>query len=907
MDGVELLPVEIAEALERGATVVTGNQRAARALRRAFDQRNRGRGLASWTPAAVMAWDTWLTALWRRLLIEGHVTQMLLNRTQEHAVWRTILEADSELASLRTMDSLAEIAADAWRLVCHYQGQRRLRGTPTSLDTRAFQRWVATFERVCRTEGYLAQAQLEDSLCGALGAGRVMLPVGGVVLVGFDAMTPAQTRLVEAMRSAGARVEELRPTAKVVRRTLVEAADEHEELSVAARWVREFVEKRPDAKVAVIVPGLETERRVIDRVFREVLAPELLDIRAASGTGPYEFSLGVALAETPMVAAALNLLRWVEEALPVEQVSGLLLSPYFVPTNEERGARAEFDAFELRKTRMLRPEISLEDLVALVERSKRREKLSHLLKTLRAMRVVANRLQGMAARTNAEWAERMRELLEAAAWSAGSREDSVEFQTRRKWEGALDELATLDFDGVRGEFVQALDMLERIARRTTFAPESHDAPVQVMGPLEAAGGTFDAVWFLRGGELNWPMETRGNSLLPWPLQRELGMPGTDVTRDSDYARRVTERIAGSAETVMFSYARQTGDSRQRSSATLSGLALERISTADLVGAAVERRVVAMEEIEDVERVQQLPDRVIRGGARILELQAACGFRAFAEQRLWATGLESVVAGMDARESGTVVHEVLKLFWDAVRTQHTLKSMTAEERDGVLDWSIGEALKRTEKSSATAWDAAYMEVQRDRLRRLLGGWLELEMERGVPFEVRLSEKEFKDVRVGPLRLSVRMDRVDEVVGGEVLIDYKTGPATPNAWLTERPDAPQLPLYAILSETNRLQGVAFGLVRAGEGRGLKGYAANGILPGRPTKLKEAATLEAQVERWRQVLVGLAEEFYAGDARVSPKQYPATCEHCEQRILCRLDVSLLEEEIEDDAAAAEEASRG
>jgi len=522
------------------------------------------------------------------------------------------------------------------------------------------------------------------------------------------------------------------------------------------------------------------------------------------------------------------------------------------------------------------------------------------------MSVVANRLQGMNARTNAEWAERMRELLDAAAWGSGSREDSVELQTRRKWEGALDELATLDFDGLRVEFVHALDALERIARRTTFAPESHDAPVQVIGPLEAAGGTFDAVWFLRGGEQSWPMETRGNSLLPWPLQRELRMPGTDVSKDSECARRVTERIAESAATVMFSYARQTAESKQRPSAALSGLGLDEVGTSYWVASAP-RSVLQVEEIEDVARVEQLPDRVIRGGARILELQAACGFRAFAEQRLWATGLELVVAGMDARESGTVVHEVLKLFWDAVRTQHALKSMTAEERDGVLDWSISEALKRTEKLSATAWDAAYMEVQCDRLRRLLGGWLELEMARGVPFEVRLSEKEFKDVRVGPLRLSVRMDRVDEVAGGEVLIDYKTGAATPNDWLSERPDAPQLPLYAILSEANRLQGVAFGLVRAGEGRGLKGDAANGVLPGRPTKLKEAATLEAQVERWRQVLVGLAEEFYAGDARVSPKQYPATCEYCEQRILCRLNVSLLEEEIEDDVAAAEEANRG
>jgi ATP-dependent helicase/nuclease subunit B len=291
----------------------------------------------------------------------------------------------------------------------------------------------------------------------------------------------------------------------------------------------------------------------------------------------------------------------------------------------------------------------------------------------------------------------------------------------------------------------------------------------------------------------------------------------------------------------------------------------------------------------------------------LQLQAACGFRAFAEYRLRATELESVSPGMDARESGTVVHEVLKHFWDAVQTQDALRLMTAEERDGLLEWCINEGLKRTEETSATAWDAAYLQVQRDRLRRLLNWWLELELERALPFEVKLSEKEFKNVPVGPLLLSVRMDRVDEVAGGEVLIDYKTGSATPNDWLTDRPDAPQLPLYAIVSEPRRLKGVAFGLVRAGEGRELKGYAVGeGVLPGRPVKLTEVATLEEQVEQWRQVLVKLAEEFYAGDAQVHPKQYPATCEHCGQRLLCRLDVSLVEGD-QEDAAAAEEFGLG
>ena len=907
MDGVELLPVKVAQALERAMVVVTGNQRAARALRRGFDRRQRDLGRTSWEAPRVLAWDSWLAELWRDLTVGGHATELLLNRSQEHAVWRRILAADEERKSLKSVDSLAEMAAEAWQLVSSYEGQKRLRAAGGSTDTRAFQRWTRSFERICRTEGLVSAAQLADTMRSVIDQGLVALPTDGVLLVGFDQLTPGQASLVQTMRSAGVQLEEFKPAVTVTRRMLVESRDEQDELSAAARWARRSLEQMPNARLAVIVPALETERREIDRVFREVLAPELEDIRVGNTAAPYEFSLGAPLAETAMVATALDLLRWAGEALPLEKVSRLLLSPEFATANDEREKRAEFDAFELRKARILRPEITLDWLIALVERSRRRDGISWMLRALRAMRTVTNRLQGTGLRTNAEWAEAMRELLEAAGWSSSSQESNFHFQLRRKWESALDELATLDFDGKRVEYMDALESVERIARQTTFAPESHDAPVQVMGPLEAAGGTFDALWFLRTGELTWPIESRSNGLLPWSLQRELGMPGTDVARDSEAARRMTERIANCSVTVVFSYARETAESRQQRSASLAMLELEQVSASELLGDVAERARIAIEEIEDVSRLQPPPAGAIHGGARVLQLQAACGFRAFAEMRLRANELEQIEPGIDARESGTVVHDVLKRFWDSVKTQDQLRQMTPEEREDVLRRCISEALKRTEGSSSTAWDAAYLEVQRGRLQRLLSWWLKLELERRLPFEVRLSEKEFSDVKVGPLQLNVRMDRVDQVGGGELLIDYKTGEASPNDWLTDRPDAPQLPLYAILSEAERLTGVAFGLVRAGEGRAWRGYAADGVLPGRPARMKEAATLAEQVERWREVLVRLAEEFYTGDASVRPKSYPATCEYCGQRVLCRLDVTSLEEEAEEGAGAADEVGRG
>jgi probable DNA repair protein len=890
MDGVELLPVEIAEALERGAVVVTGNQRAARTLRRGFDQRNRDRGLASWAPPSVMAWDALVAALWQGLLIEGHATQMLLNRTQEHAVWRTILEADEDLASLRTVDSLAKMVADTWRLVCRYEGQRRLRGADGSADTRAFRRWGQTFERFCQAEGFLTQAQLEEALRGVVDKGLVGLPAGGVVLVGFDVMTPAQVKLVESLRLAGVGIEELRPAVEAARRMLVEATDEREELRVAARWVREFLKEQPGAKVAVIVPALETYRREIDRVFREVLAPELEDIRIGSEVGPYEFSLGVALAETPMVATALELLRWVTGALPLEQVSGLLLSRYFAMKSEERGARAEFDAFELRRARMLRPEILLEGLFAAVSGSKRKARLSQLSGALRAMRVVANRLQGMTARTHAEWAEGMRELLEAAAWGSGAGETSVEFQTRRKWESALDELATLAFDGAQVEFAQAFEGLERIARQTTFAPESRDAPVQVMGPLEAAGGTFDAVWFLRAGDLSWPVFAAASPLLPWTMQRELGMPGVDAVRDAEQARRVTERVAGSAKTVMFSYAKESAEGRQRVSQLLEALELEETTAQELLAPEPPRVILDLEKVEDDVTVAALPDRVMRGGATVLELQAACGFRAFAEHRMSSTELESVELGMDALESGIVVHAVMENFWGQVKTQDMLREMTWPEREAGLDAAIDEGLRKIAQSSASEWDDAYVTMQRERLRRLLRPWLEHELMR-PNFVVRQREEKAENVQIGPLHLNLRVDRVDETEGGELLIDYKTGRVSTNDWLSERPDAPQLPLYAVMSDATRLGGVAFARLRVGKEMGWKGFAAREGVLLKADRLK-AESFAAQVEEWREVLTKLAERFAAGEAGVRPKSYPKTCTYCRQRLLCRVAGKNLEE---------------
>ncbi|MDP9039132.1 MAG: hypothetical protein M3O02_07645, partial [Acidobacteriota bacterium] len=134
------LPPHAVDALARGRAIVTANQRAARTLRRAFDLHQQAQGLAAWQPAAIFAWETWLALLWSRLLVRGHVSALLLNRSQEHTLWRAILRDDLESAaaqSLRPVDSLAELAARAWSLLHAHRARRVLPQFADTPDTRA--------------------------------------------------------------------------------------------------------------------------------------------------------------------------------------------------------------------------------------------------------------------------------------------------------------------------------------------------------------------------------------------------------------------------------------------------------------------------------------------------------------------------------------------------------------------------------------------------------------------------------------------------------------------------------------------------------------------------------------------------------------------------------------------------
>jgi ATP-dependent helicase/nuclease subunit B len=924
------IPPQIAQALTSGATLLTPNERSARTLRRAYASTQ---STPTWTPPPILSLETWLHTLWTQLVVTGHETRLLLNPLQQQALWRQIIESDGEVSGLRSPDALAQLALDAFHQLHRYNGRSRLHDFAASTDARAFDRWAQAFDRLCLRERYLTPAQLPLALslapqldlssrseaegpAVAFSQATAESHQPELLLIDFDHIHPALTSFLPPHTRLTTEV----PTQSAV---LYQATDAANELHQAAHWAAAHLAENRSADLVLIVPNLADRRHQIDRVFHPILSEQ-------GGQQNYEFSLGLPLAHAEPISTALTLLRWPLEPLPVETISALLLSPS-LPTPSSAIA---FDVQVLRQQTLLRPELSLEAFLQLLTRGPFADAMAPLASSLRALlRTAATEnllppapgIEGPR-QSHAGWADTFRTLLEAVAWSTSTTQSSLAFQLRRAWDSALDSLCTLDFDATLVPATAALQSLTRITRDTIFAPESRSAPLQIMGPLELAGLPADALWFLSADDQTWPPTPPSNPLLPWQLRRELGLPGADPTLADSNAAALTHRLAHAAPEIVFSYPARDENGPRRPSPFLRDLHLTPFEDSQhpihrslATISSTTTSPAPLETIEDTEPLPTLaPGTLVLGGARVLELQSACSFRAFAEFRLHSTQPDSRSLGLDARDRGIQVHRIMQAFWDHLQTQQALKLLPADERQSLLNHCIEQALQRLTKSpgapsqtvpsfevgshnpnpapTQTPWESAYLEVQRKRLRALLNPWLDFETTRS-PFTV-LQQELAESATIGPLTLKLRADRIDQTPTGTFLLDYKTGPATPSDWLTDRPAAPQLPLYAVHAAVTHpdqpIAGLAFALLRAGDDLDLCGLTDDPTLIHKPGKMPWPA-LEDQISDWYRVLTNLAEAFAQNDPILNPRDSLKTCKHCTQRILCRLDPTTQPEEEE------------
>lgn len=882
------------ERLARGGdgrpTVLTPNLRLAQALVAQVDALHIAERRSHWEAPDVIAYEPFLRRCHDEALYSprGAEVPSLLADAAARILWEEAIRASRWRDALLSVPATAALASEAWALAHAWRIEGALRGEPGSDDAEAFATWAEHYARRTARDGLTDLARLPAVVAPFLREAAFPRPAT-LVLYAFDLLTPQQADFVASCELGGIAIERCDPPAcDRAQVTRTSAGSPRAELELAARWARARLEAaRPGEapRIAVVVPDLAQRRREAARVFSRVLHPS----GAPADRAPlFNVSLGEALSRYPIVDAALAIIELPAGAVEFDRVSRLIRSPFLGGAEAELSDRARLDA-ALRRVSpaalTLNRLCGLASELARAGRAPRCGGLSRLLDGL----VEASRDRDRAPAY--EWARRFTRLLDRAGFPGERTLDSAEHQALEKWRQALRDFAALGGLGPAWSEGEARSRLRRLCAETIFQPRSGEAPVQVLGLLESVGLEMDHLWVSGLTEEAWPIAARPHPLIPPALQRRAGIPQASPEEAFKVDARITRGWKAAAKEVVLSHARADGDRELPPSPLIADVAAVEPAALGIPEYALRHealfaagRGAVSRSVDDAGPA--VAAAAAHGGTGILVDQAACPFRAFAHHRLGARGLEAPEPALDAADRGTLLHAMMAAIWERLKDHATLCATSPGALRELVAQAVDEAVRVVHGRRPGRLEGRFAELERERLAAIAMEWLEIEKAR-APFEVRMREEKIR-LTAGRLMIDGRVDRIDRLLkgGGIAVIDYKTGRAAVAAWMGERPDDAQLPLYALAAAGEDVRAVAFARLKTGD-RGFSGVARDpDALPGvAVVGRKYAPSWEALVAMWRREVDALGEGFAAGDARVDPKEMLATCRRCDLKALCRV----------------------
>ncbi|HEX7116748.1 MAG TPA: PD-(D/E)XK nuclease family protein [Steroidobacter sp.] len=868
--------------LDQRVIVLTASRRTAHALRLDYARHAEAQGLTAWQTPRILPWSAWLRQQWieSRAASSSDRYVRLLTSTQARAIWSEVVAQSPAGAALLNPANAAKLAAASFKRMQDYSIALESLRNADSVEAQALYGWCRDFLQRCEELRAIDEARLTG---WALESGFV--PSEPVALVGFDHIVPAVSRLIERWRAQD-KLREVLPSAEGEASVVtVGVRDGEAEIELAARWARAQLEGGR-SRIGILLRDLQRRRAEVTRVFADVFAPGLRATVAEAHSLPVTIAAPQPLASYALVDAAALILELVTPECSSTHVGRILRSPFLKGGDSERDRRAMAD-LKLRAEQ--RDRWNWFEL----ERWAGAYGCEELAQVARRMTQLARSETGHA--KPSKWSERFHGWLRAAGWPGDRSLNSVEHQTVAKFQAALAELGTLDAVLPAISLRMALARLRDLLRETPFEPETQASAVTVIDPTTVAGMTFEAVWVAGLDATSLPGPISPDPLLPLEVQRKAGIPEASAETLMQQARTQLRRWTSSAPEVVLSWPEQDEEAVLQPSPLIAHWPrstpdrIARAGVASLQETLFEKRPV-LEEVED-EIAPALPPGAARGGARTIELQSRCPFRAQAELRLRAEVLPSVSLGVEPRDRGTLLHQVLGEIWGSLGSHRAL----IEQDRATLIEKVREVAERravSQLAPTTASRAKLVSLAVDSVVEQVSRLLELEKER-FPFALAGTETAESFV-IGGLEVTLRPDRVDSLeAGGQMLIDYKLGDShSQRHWLDFRPGRPlqpQLPLYG-LAHSESLRALAFVVLAPGtvEYRGWSDGTKIGanVLPypaGIRLKPGDPPDWKALVEHWRATLTRLAEQYVSGYAAVDP--LPVECRGCHLSTLCRI----------------------
>ncbi len=878
--------------LDSQALLITASTYLSRFFAKSYAQYKQQQQQQVWKTPNILTWDTWLYQYWslnhqQQSNIEQQL--ILLSSHQELVVWEKIINDDENCHQLLQIGATAKAASDARRLLYNWQLDIEADDWQQNQDYQAFFGWNQRFDSICEQEHWLDFARLPHWLATEFESDFIELP-SHIITAGFTEMTPIQARLLEKLRQKNIPIEAL-PLANPARSCqYLPLKNSQAEIQTAAIWSRQILEQQPDATIAIVSHDLSTQKHQIEQALQDIFLPNYILPDSKPTELPYKVSLGQPLSHYPIIAVALIILDMAKGFSNLTKLSILLRSPFIQGAREEQSQRALLDAW-LREHN--EQKISFNNLQRAIKHCQSKNNANCRILEQHVQRWQTLIINIAYQKKPSQWVITFNELLECFGWPEGRTLNSVEYQIVQAWNKILSELTRLDAVLPKIPIKIMLSRLYQLADYTIFQASSEESPIHVMSIPEIAGMYFDYVWVIGLHDRIWPASPKPNPFIPLNVQKQQKIPHATATQELQLAKHLSNILIRSATQIIFSYPQREQDSDLRPSPLLLQFDETNLDQLQLPAFECYQDIIhqssKLEQLHDQQAPALAEGEIVKGGTEIIKRQAACPFSAFAFYRLGAKNLaQGRQGGLHPSERGSLIHSVLEQIWQHYSSQQQL----IDESEAVLEKKIRQfiqqAIDNLDLFDKKILDTKLIKIEKQELFHMVKTWLELEKQR-PPFTIHATEISYQ-VTIAQCVINTKVDRIDNLHNDQqIIIDYKTGQTDTKYWFGERPDEPQLPLYAI-SKQNQISGVAFAQVRLGEMK-FKGITQfDHMLPKVASienhKLEHCPNDWSELlQQWQHILHQLGEDYRLGHANVDPKEPNKTCQFCGLQTLCRV----------------------
>jgi probable DNA repair protein len=827
----------------------------------------------------VVPWSSWLSHVLAQLGFEEHIPApaYVLDSFSTQTLWAQVIEAQESERPLLDMNQAAAAAMQADALMDEWDISIA-EGTQTE-EFQSFARWRDVYRTRLHTidaldpnllvERVILHLQMLASDAAHI---KVKIP-DNAVLAGFSEISPRMGRVLSALSDLDVSISILSQgdqQSGLQKRVL--AAHSQAEWHAAAYWARQQLIDHPQGRYAIVAAQLDREVPYARRVLDQILG--------GGTTGPLPFNVAVARPLSEWRAGR-AMLAWLRTFVLMKDPRGAepaelgtaLLAGYCAGDLQEMGQRARIDARwrDRQETRVTLSGWSraIEPLIILGP----------------AWQLAWQSWQDSPRKTDAQtWSKIFRATLSILGFPGQAQQSSVAYQVTEALDVLLDRFARMT--PVLGS-VNAADAwaaLSRLARSSAFQPQRDaSARLDVLGLLEAEGGSWDGVWILGLTDDVLPAAAKPNPFLPLSALRQAQAPRATPEREYEWAQQIYKHLTHTAPEIIVSSASQEGERGLRPSPLIASVA--EVPDTWTPEPKLPEEQACLQELVDVQGPALETTEVTAGGVNVLETQSCNPLWGFVRYRLGVQGLKAYATLPSKTLRGIYLHAVMQRIWEELRTQDRL--IERRERAELSAW-VDQLLRDVAQQKLQEYPDVWQQLEAERSAPLITQWLDIEMNR-LPFRVTEIEQKrlMKIGSVSKLKLELRLDRLDTLTSDErqVVIDYKSGSKLPDVlkdWKQKRLLNLQLPSYAALMLGNDSFSPAAQQLGATPAEGLAGFilvqlhsksvAAVGLvdddlgLKG-PKSLSDAKFDDASwgdaMQRLHDSITQLADEFLQGVA--------------------------------------------